>query len=103
MPTPKQSKIIPVVCANANDDTEVIAFNRTTGEKLTTVAADGKAAFDLANLTDGWITGDIIEIRVNGAYFGGTTTTLTAATAKQANVTVTTTQTTTTNAPAINF
>ena len=102
MPTPKQSKIITVVCANVNGS-DVIAFNRTTGEKLTAVAVSGKAVFDLNNLKSGWTVGDVIEIRVNGAYFGGTTTTLIAATGKQSTVTVTTTQNTTTNAPAINF
>lgn len=103
MPTPKQSKVIAVTCTNANDNTDVIAYNRTTGEKITAKASSNKAVFDMANFSDGWSTGDVIEFRVNGAYFGSATATLTAASAKQSAVSITLTQTTTTNAPAISF
>ena len=104
-PTPTISKNISIVCASASEGATVTAFNRTTGETTTAKVKSGKVMLDMANLTSGYSTGDVIEFRIAGDYYpsANNTLTLTASTAAPQSLTITMTQNTTTNAPGIVF
>ena len=104
MPTPTQAKPISITATNAHSGASVIAYNRTTGErKVLGTVSGGKALAEINNLDSGWTIGDVVEFRINGAYFGAGTVTLTSAAKVPQNLTITMTQSTTTNAPAISF
>ena len=85
--TPKP--IAVTVGPNAIVNDYVVAYNRTTGERITAKIVGGKAFFDAANFALGWTVGDILELRYNGTYRGLTTVTLTAETSKLQTATIT--------------
>ena len=103
MTNPKITKPIAITCASATDNSYVRAYNRTTGEVISTRTLDGKALIDSNNSVSGFTTGDVLEIIISGGYTGSNTVTLTSDAAGPQTVTVTMTASSTTNAPAINF
>lgn len=57
----------------------VILYNRTTGDRLIKPTDAGKRViFDLSNLTDGYTATDVIEFENTGGSYGGTTVTVNA-------------------------
>lgn len=92
-------KPVAITCTNANNGAGVRATNRTTGTTNTAIVKSGKAVVELT----GYTTGDVIDIRISGAYFGANTLTVTSAKTTPQSATISMTQSTTTNAPAINF
>ena len=72
--------------------TNVIASNRTTGDRLIKpVDSAFRVIFDLSNLTSGYTAGDVIEFENVGASYGGTTVTVNATRALQVTTLTSTT------------
>ena len=61
--------------------TNVVAINRTTGNKLVrSTDANKRVIFDLSQMTDGYSASDVIEFNNAGASVGQTTITVNSAT-----------------------
>ena len=57
--------------------TQVVAVNRTTGERLINPTdANKRAVFDASNFESGYTNGDIVDFENVGASLGGSTITI---------------------------
>lgn len=98
---PRIPKSIAVRCANAHSGSTLYARNRTTGEEIKEITSSEKCIINLKNFTSGVTTGDVIELKVFGAYFGQSDMTVTSGESQE--VTMTLAASSTTNAPGISF
>lgn len=70
--------------------TQVIALNRTTGERLVKETDSSKRAmFNLAEFTSGYSNGDVIEFNNTGGSLGGNTVTVDSTSGNFQNSTIT--------------
>lgn len=86
MPTPRTSYIIGVTISGTDTAAlqKVRVFNRNTneympendGNKKLALSTTKKVIFDCKDFASGFTNGDIIEIRINGAAYGSTTSTI---------------------------
>ena len=96
--SPVFPKIISVEFSGATAKDPVTIENTRTGERRTTdnlgktLQLDSKKhiVFDLENLADGWIVGDVITVSIGGVKMGLKSITATAASAMPQRSTVTT-------------
>ena len=78
MPTANAPKILKIDITSGIKGQAITITNRTTGEKKqTTLFNTAQAVFDIQNLTSGFTSGDVVDIKVGGEVIGTASVTLT--------------------------